>query len=57
MATKVTFTMKTFKEFLEIAYPAAKAHTVYNPLTGEKKKMKAGKAMAKRSSSSAGGDD
>jgi hypothetical protein len=47
---------KTFKQFKQIAYSGSKPHTVYNPVTGKKTQIEAGKAMAKRSSSSAGGD-
>ena len=48
--------MKTYKQFKQISYAASKPHTVYNPTTGKKTHIEAGKAMAKRSSSSAGGD-
>lgn len=48
--------MKTFNQFKQIAYSGSKEHTVYNPMTGKTTKIEAGKAMAKRSSSSAGGD-
>lgn len=49
--------MKTFKQFKQIAYSGSKQHTVYNPVTGKKTQIKVGKAMAKRSSSSAAGDE
>lgn len=50
--------MKTFDEFLNekvIKYAMAKAATVYTP-SGETKHLKKGTAMAKRSSSSVGGN-
>lgn len=45
--------MITFEEFKRIAYKMAKPHKVY--LQGKEVNLPAGKAMAKRSSSSAGG--
>jgi len=48
--------MKTYKQFKQIAYAGSKPHNVYNPITGKKTHIEAGKAMAKRSSSSAGGN-
>lgn len=51
--------MKTFQEFLEavetvISYAMSKEHPAY--IKGKKKMLKAGTALAKRGSSSAGGD-
>jgi hypothetical protein len=46
--------MKTFKQFKQIAYSMAKPHKVYNK--GKVTNIGAGRAMAKRSSSSAGGN-
>jgi len=48
--------MKTFNQFKQIAYKMAKPHKVYNPNTGKSTNISTGKAMAKRSSSSSGGD-
>ena len=54
--------MKTFDEFIVearkykvISYPSSVGGDVYDPLTGKKRHLPKGKAMAKRSSSSAGG--
>jgi hypothetical protein len=47
--------MKTFKQFKQVAYKMAKPHKVY--IKGKVTNVGVGRAMAKRSSSSAGGDD
>lgn len=46
--------MKSFDEFREIAYKNAVPHTVYSQ--GKQKYIPKGKAVPKRSSSSAGGN-
>lgn len=46
--------MRTFNQFKEIAYSMAKPHNVY--LKGKQESLPVGKAMAKKSSSSSGGD-
>ena len=50
--------MKTFEEFIAekvIDYPSSVGGDVYEPLTGKKRHLPKGKAMAKRSSSSGSG--
>ena len=54
LTIEIPSTMKTFKQFKKIAYPMAQPHKVYNK--GKVTNIPAGKAMAKRSSSSSGGD-